>query len=71
MNEKIISCLQNNLSSMKIDSRFISCCQHLFALRIIGIEKFLCDIKNGKPILLYENMYDVLKKIHIETATGG
>ena len=25
MNEKIISCLQNNLSSMKNDSRFISC----------------------------------------------
>ena len=70
MNEKIISCLQNNLSSMKTDSRFISWCRHLFALRIIGIEQFLCDIKNGKPVLLYENMYDVFKKIHIETATG-
>ena len=53
VNEKIISCLQNNLSSMKTDSRFISWCRHLFALRIIGIEQFLCNIKNGKPVLLY------------------
>ncbi|CAF4136195.1 unnamed protein product, partial [Adineta steineri] len=71
MNEKIIACLQNNLSSTENNSRFISWCRNSFALRVIGTRQFLCDIKFGKPILLYENMYDIYKKIHTETAHGG
>ncbi|CAF0746951.1 unnamed protein product [Adineta steineri] len=71
MNEKIITCLQNNLSSTENNSRFISWCRNSFALRVIGTRQFLCDIKFGKPILLYENMYDIYKKIHTEAAHGG
>ena len=38
---------------------------------MIGTQKFICGNKNEKPVLLYENMYDVFKKIHIETGHGG
>ena len=71
MNEKIVSCLRNNLRLEESNSRFISWCRYSFVLRIIGTCHFVCDNKNRKPVLLYENMYDVYKKIHIETAHGG
>ena len=56
---------------MENDSRFISWCRNSFALRIIGIEEFLYDIKNGKPVLLYKNMYEIFKKVHLESAHGS
>ena len=72
MSEKIITCLRNNsLSTKEFDSRFISWCRNSFVLQDIGVRIFLCDIKTGKPVLLYENMYDIFKKIHYETAHAG
>ncbi|CAF1176968.1 unnamed protein product [Rotaria sordida] len=71
MSEKIVACLQNKLSCEENNSRFTSWCRCSFALRMIGKRQFLCDNKNGKPILLYEKMVDVFKKIHIEIAHGG
>jgi hypothetical protein len=37
----------------------------------IGSKSILCDVKTNKPILIYEEMYDVFKQIHEETAHGG
>ncbi|CAF2773132.1 unnamed protein product [Rotaria sp. Silwood2] len=71
LSEKIIVGLQNKLSSEENNLRFTSWCCYSFTLRLIGKQQFLCDNKNGKSILLYENMYDVFKKIHIEIAHGG
>jgi hypothetical protein len=69
--EKLIACLQDDHSSRESDSRFPSWCRKTFAMRAIGTRHFLCDVKNGKPVLVYEDMYDVFKKIHIEAAHGG
>ncbi|CAF0929775.1 unnamed protein product [Adineta ricciae] len=72
MKNKIMNCLRENaITTDDFDSRFTSWCRNSFMVCDIGSERFLCDMKSKKPVLLYENMYEVYKKIHIETAHAG
>jgi hypothetical protein len=69
-NEKIMRCLQKKTLD-EFNSRFISWCRNSFALRFIETHQFLCNNINGKPVLIYEDMYDAYNNIHIETAHSG
>lgn len=71
MSTKIIACLQHQLTSKNIDSRFISWCHKCFSLEKIGLKCLLSDSKNHKPILVYEEMFEVYKEIHINFAHAG
>ena len=69
---KIINCLRgNSTTTTEFDSRFTSWCRNSFVMCDIGPETFLCDIKSKKPVLLYEDMYEVYKNAHIEAAHAG
>ncbi len=71
MSLKIIVCLQNKLTTKEVSSRFMFWCRKSFSLINIGLRCLLCDSKNKKPIITYEEMYDIYKRIHIESAHGG
>jgi len=70
MKIRILRCLSNKYPE-EFDSRFKSWCRTSFSIRKIGSESLLCDSKRHKPILIYEQMYDIFKQIHEETAHGG
>jgi hypothetical protein len=70
MKTKIFRCLSNKYPD-EFNSRFKSWCRTSFSIRKIGVESVLCDSKNRKPILIYEQMYEIFKQIHEETAHGG
>ena len=70
MEAKILRCISNK-NPKEFNSRFKSWCRTSFCIREIGLESVLCDSKTQKPILLYEQMYDIFKQIHEETAHGG
>ena len=67
----IINILQNKQCSEKITGRFSRWCRETFVLRAIGGHYHLSDRKAMKPVLLYEDMYDVYRTSHIQTAHGG
>ena len=71
MCEKIINVLQGKIFTDKTSSSFVRWCRKSFTLRLIGGYQLLCDIKNLKPVLLYEDMYEVYRTSHIQTAHGG
>jgi hypothetical protein len=68
---KIINALQNKSSSEKDHVRFSRWCRQTFLLRWIGGHQVLCDIKNMKPVLLFEDMYKVYFDSHHQTAHSG
>ena len=68
--EKIINVLQNKLSTEKVSGRFSRWCKQMFTFRLIGGHQLLCDFKEVKPVLLYEDMYDVYRTSHHQTAHG-
>ncbi len=70
MKKKIFRCLSNKYSE-EFDARFKSWCRMSFSIRKIGLQSILCDSKTKKPILIYEQMYDVFKEIHEGAAHGG
>ena len=54
-----------------ISGRFSRWCKQTFVLRPIGGHHVLCDIKKMKPVLLYEDMYEVYFDSHHRTAHSG
>jgi hypothetical protein len=70
LNDKILCCLSNK-HRHEFNSRFISWCLTTFVTEKIGMNTFLCDSKTKKLVLIFENMYDVYRQIHEETAHGG
>ncbi|CAF5151235.1 unnamed protein product, partial [Rotaria sp. Silwood1] len=52
--KKIINILQDKLSSGKVFRCFSHWFKQAFALRLIAGHQLLCDLKEVKPILLYE-----------------
>ncbi|CAF1176001.1 unnamed protein product [Adineta ricciae] len=72
MKTNIMNCLrENRITTTDFDCRFASWCRNSFVANDIGGQTFLCDLKSNKPVLLYENMYEVYKKVHIESAHAG
>jgi hypothetical protein len=70
MNDKILRCLSNKFS-YEFNSRFTTWCRVSFVVQKLGSNNLLCDAKTNKPVLIYEMMYDIYKKIHTETAHAG
>ena len=64
LSETITEALQNKPSHEKKASLFLRWCRQSFVLRPIGGHQVLCDIKNVKPVLLFEDMYDVYQDSH-------
>ena len=71
LSEKIINALENKRSSEKDHVRFSRWCRQTFLLRRIGGQQVLCDVKNVKPVLLFEDMYEVYFDSHHQTAHSG
>ena len=71
LSEKITEALQNKPSHEKKAGLFLRWCRQSFALRPIGGHQVLCDIKNIKPVLLFEDMYEVYQDSHQQTAHSG
>jgi hypothetical protein len=68
---KITNALQKKSSSEKDHVRFSRWCRKTFLLRRIGGHQVLCDITNMKPVLLFEDMYEVYFDSHHQTAHSG
>ena len=71
LNERINNVLQNKLSSTNENGPFSRWCRKTFVLRPIGGHQVLCDIKSMKPVLLFEDMFEVYFNSHHQTAHGG
>lgn len=71
LNDKIVNVLQGKACAEKNSNSFVRWCRKSFTLRLIGGHQLLCDMKNCKPVLLYEDMYDVFQTSHLQTAHGG
>jgi Integrase zinc binding domain len=71
LSEKIINALQNKISPEKNYGVFTRWCRRSFVLRPIGGHHLLCDTKNMKPVLLFEDMYEVYFNSHQQTAHSG
>ncbi|CAF2895221.1 unnamed protein product [Rotaria sp. Silwood2] len=69
--EKIINILQNKLSTEKVFGHFPRWCKQTFTPRLIGNHQLLCDFKEVKPVLLYQDMYDIYQTSHHQTAHCG
>jgi len=59
-----INVVQNKLSTEKVSGRFSHGCKQTFALRLIAVHQLLCDFSEVKPVLLYEDIYDVYQTSH-------
>jgi hypothetical protein len=71
LSERITESLRNKPSHEEKAGRFLRWCRQSFLLRPIGGHQVLCDIKNTKPVLLYEDMYEVYHDSHQQTAHSG
>ena len=71
LSEKITEALQNKPSHEKKAGLFLRWCRQSVILRPIGGHQVLCDIKNIKPVLLFEDMYEVYQDRHKQTAHSG
>ena len=68
---KIVNVLQGKPCSEKNANFFVRWCRRSFTLTLIGGHQLLCDMKNCKPVLLYEDMYEVFKTSHEQKAHSG
>jgi Integrase zinc binding domain len=71
LSEKITNALRNESSHETKAGLFLRWCRQSFLLRPIGGHQVLCDIKNIKPVLLFEDMYEVYQDSHQQTAHSG
>lgn len=68
---RMINILRGVAANNGESTRFVRWCQDKFCLRLIGGNYVLCDMKSKRPILLFEEMFDVYRMCHIQTAHGG